>query len=581
MRLKKPIISSAGVFALVALAACGGGSGSTSTTQDTFVPNAGQAGKAIENRDAPAPEIPGATKGGTISVLSANGLTTMDPSEAYYTNTLNILEDLVTRSLTQYVYDPEQKQMILIPDLATNTGTPNKDYTQWTYTIRDGVKYEDGTPVTAEDVAYGIKRSFDRDTFPGGAAYSNDYFLDGDKYKGPYKSGDNYRGVVVKGMTLTLKMARPFPDMPYYGAFPSMGPIPQKGSDPADYAQHPLATGPYKFDKYEPGTSLTLVKNDQWDPMTDPGRHQYADGYDFKFTELSKQIDSTILADSGDGQTTLTYDNLLSADYQKAKSEAADRLILGSAPCTYMWTPDYREVTDKRVRLAVGYAYPYQDAWTAGGEIIGVTRSPGTAILTPGVPGRPDYNPLETEPGQSDPEKAKQLLADAGYKPGEYELKFLFATDDPVSVAIKDQLVSGLEKAGFKATPVASTVNEIPTLRGDPNYRKINVRSWGWCSDWPSGGSWFQPLFGSNGSNDYAEFSEPSVDAEIKRIGTLPLEEQAAAYGKLDETIMTKYYPGANTGYTGVAMLHGSKIGGFVNDSVLGAPTFKDIYVKQ
>ncbi|HYO34201.1 MAG TPA: ABC transporter substrate-binding protein [Nocardioidaceae bacterium] len=581
MRLKKPIVSTGGALALVVLAACGGGSGDdgANAPEETFV-EGGAAGEAIDpNREAPAPEIEGAKAGGTATVLSVNGLTTMDPTEAYYTNTGSILSSLVTRSLTQYVYDEEQKGMVLIPDIATDTGTSNDDYTEWTFTIRDGVKFEDGTPVTAEDVAYGIKRSMDRDTFPGGAAYSNDYFLDGDKYKGPYKSGENYKGVVVKGNKLTIKMERPFADMPYWGAFPAIGPIP-KDSDPADYALHPMATGPYKFADYEPGESLTLVQNDQWDPATDPGRHQYIEQYDMKFTELSKQIDSTILADTGEGQTTLTFDNILSADYQKAKQEAGDRLVLGSSPCTYMWTPDYRTVPLK-VRQAAAYAYPYQDVWTAAGEIIGVTRVPGTAILPPGIPGREDYNPLEVEPGQHDPEKSKALLKEAGFEPGEYELKFLFATDDPASVAGKDQLVTGLEAGGFKATPVASTVNEIPTLRADPNYRKINVRSWGWCSDWPSGGSWFQPLFGTGGSNNYSQLSEPAVDKEIKRIGTLPLDEQPAAWAALDQEIMTKYFPGPNTGYVGTAMLHGSKIAGMNNDDVFGMPTWKDMYITE
>ena len=56
--------------------------------------------------------------------------------------------------------------MVLIPDLATDLGRPNDDFTEWTFTIREGVKYENGEEVTPEDIAYGIKRSFDRETFP-------------------------------------------------------------------------------------------------------------------------------------------------------------------------------------------------------------------------------------------------------------------------------------------------------------------------------------------------------------------------------------------------------------------------------
>ncbi|MFY9915346.1 MAG: ABC transporter substrate-binding protein, partial [Nocardioidaceae bacterium] len=320
--------------------------------------NAG-AGTDPNRTEGPAPEIPGAKAGGTVKVISVAGLNSMDPTEAYYINTASILSSLVVRSLTQYVY--QDGQMILIPDLATDLGTPNDDFTEWTFTIRDGVKYENGTPVTAKDVAFGIKRSFDRATFPEGAAYSNDYFKDGDKYKGPYSSNSNYNGVKVDGNTLTIEMAKPFPDMPYWGAFPAIGPIPEgKASDPAKYALHPWATGPYMFKDYTPEKSLTLVKNPNWDPSTDPGRHQYADEFDMTFDVPSAKVDQIMLSDKGDGQTTLTYDNILASDFIKAKQNASDRLVLGSSPCSFYWAPDYRKITDIEVRKALAYAYPYQ-----------------------------------------------------------------------------------------------------------------------------------------------------------------------------------------------------------------------------
>ncbi|WP_329652121.1 ABC transporter substrate-binding protein, partial [Nocardioides sp.] len=83
----------------------------------------------------------------------------MDPSEIYYTDTSSIFSGLIGRSLTQYKYDPKTKNMILVPDLATNLGTHNDSYTQWKFTIRSGVKWaENGQPVTAKDVAFGMTR---------------------------------------------------------------------------------------------------------------------------------------------------------------------------------------------------------------------------------------------------------------------------------------------------------------------------------------------------------------------------------------------------------------------------------------
>ena len=230
----------------------------------------------------------------------------MDPSKAYYALINSILSGLVTRSLTQYVYDSPTGTMVLVPDIATDLGTPNEDFTEWTFTIRDGVRFEDGSTVTADDVAYGIMRSFDPAAFPDNPEYNVDYFLDGDTYQGPYLSGTDFAGVVVDGEMLTLKMAKPFPDLPYYASFPQLGPIPQDGSDPDTYGEHPLATGPYKFGEFAVGKSLTLVRNDEWDPATDAGRHQYPDRYVFPFFIPLERTIATILGDSPAGGTMVS-----------------------------------------------------------------------------------------------------------------------------------------------------------------------------------------------------------------------------------------------------------------------------------
>ena len=161
-----------------------------------------------------------------------------------------------------------------MPDLATDLGTPNEDYTEWKFTIREGVKYENGT-VTAEDVKYGMESAMDLETFPESPGFfSHEYFEGGADYKGPYTGkGAQLDSIAVEGSTITITMSKPFPDMPYWGAFPANGPIPaDKAADPDGVRQHPLSTGPYMFADYTPEKELVLVRNDQWDPATDPGR---------------------------------------------------------------------------------------------------------------------------------------------------------------------------------------------------------------------------------------------------------------------------------------------------------------------
>ncbi len=121
-------------------------------------------------------------------------------------------------------------------------------------------------------------------------------------------------------------MARPFPDMPYWGTFPANGPIPRgSASDPKTYKNHPLSTGPVHDQELQPlGKEPDAGKNPYWDASTDPARTQYPDGYDFKIAVPQEKTDQILLADSGAGQTTLTYDDLLAPDYQKMKSTVAE-----------------------------------------------------------------------------------------------------------------------------------------------------------------------------------------------------------------------------------------------------------------
>ncbi|HEY2877977.1 ABC transporter substrate-binding protein [Nocardioides sp.] len=593
MRFKSPLIAISAVGVL-ALSACGGSGSDNSGSADQTKQNEniGNTGN-FQDASAKGPvTISGAKTGGIVTVLTLTGVqTTIDPSEVYYVDTSSILSGLVTRSLTQYKYDPSTKQMILVPDLATDLGTHNDNYTQWKFTIRPGVKWgENGKPVTAQDVAFGMTRCMDAATFPTGACpyYSNAYFKGGSKYKGMYTDpGSKFNGIKVNGQTITINMAKPFPDMPYWGTFPANGPVPSDKtvSDPKNYKKHPWSTGPYMIKSFNQSKELVLKKNPYWEASTDPARTQYPDGYDFKLQQQSEKIDQIMLADTGTGQTSLTYDDLLAPDFQQMKQKAPDRLTLGGSPCTYYWAPDNRKITNKKVREALSWAYPYKNVILAGGLIPNVNAIPATNLMPPGLPGRTAYNVTGRQGFNSDPAKAKALLKSANAMG--YEIKFLFRTDDPISVKGKDAIVKGLTEGGFKATPVPTTTANYPAAR-DNTSEDINVRSAGWCSDWPSGSTWLPTVLGSTdpdkshsfGAN-FSAFGNKAADNQMNAIQTMPLEKQADAWNALDKQIATKYFPLFTTYYTGIAQAHGSKIMGDNDDNTLGMPTWKDIWVNQ
>jgi peptide/nickel transport system substrate-binding protein len=267
------------------------------------------------------------------------------------------------------------------------------------------------------------------------------------------------------------------------------------------------------------------------------------------------------------------------------KQTAPDRLTLGGTPCTYYWGPDNRTITSKKVRQALAWAYPYKNAILAAGLIPGVTAIPATNLFPPGLPGRTSYNVLNHGDFQTDPAKAKALLKQAGAQG--YEIKFLFRTDDPVNVKVKDAIVKALTEAGFKATPVPTTTADYTTQR-DNTKADINVRSAGWCSDWPSGSTWIPTIYGgtnpdktnSFGTN-YAAFGNASMDSKMDAIQTMPLDQQADAWNQLDKEIAQKFFPLFPTYYTGIAQAHGSKINGDFDDNTVGMPTWKNIWITQ
>ena len=255
--------------ALLTLAACAGG-----TTQERDAAPGARAGTFEElsagrkdaGRQGPAAEIEGATTGGTLTVYlpGAPGPDTLDPAGAWSVTGNAIQQALVSRSLTQYARGADG-QPVLVPDLATDLGSHNDDFTEWTFTIREDATWEDGRRVTPEEVAFGICRTLDSETFPAGPGteYSTTYFAGATTYDGPYTTHDpdcdDYDGISVDGQDVTIAMERPFPDMDYWGAVMAMGPAPLgDAAEPPGYGQRPLANGPYKVESWEPAEELVL-----------------------------------------------------------------------------------------------------------------------------------------------------------------------------------------------------------------------------------------------------------------------------------------------------------------------------------
>ena len=99
----------------------------------------------------PAPAVAGAKKGGILTVPYATTPANMDPSDQFYQDTA-VIFSLSDRALTTFV--SRDGKQVLVPDLATDLGKASEDGLTWTFTLKDGIKYEDGTPVKAADIVW-------------------------------------------------------------------------------------------------------------------------------------------------------------------------------------------------------------------------------------------------------------------------------------------------------------------------------------------------------------------------------------------------------------------------------------------
>ena len=244
---------------------------------------------------------PSDATGGTIRMANSGDWDLPDLADTYYAYAWNFAR-LYGRSLMMFKSAPGAEGATLVPDLAEKAGTPNADSTQWTYTLRQGVKFEDGTPATNKDVKYAVERSLDKTTFPNGPTYFND-FLDVQGYTSPYQdpSPDKLGLTAIDtpdDRTIVFTLAKPFSGFDYVAQLPATIPVPQAKDTGSKYKEHVVSTGPYMFQTNDLGKSFAMVPNPNWDQATDPNRKSLPDRIEVALNVNSDDIDNRLV--SGD-----------------------------------------------------------------------------------------------------------------------------------------------------------------------------------------------------------------------------------------------------------------------------------------
>ena len=486
-------------------------------------------------------------KGGTLTVLNSDPQSDFDPARLYTSGGGNV-PSLVFRTLTTRNRESGAEGTKVVPDLATDTGRPNKDATVWTYTLKKGLKYEDGTAITSADIKYGIERSFAPE-LSGGAPYLRDWLVGAADYQGPYKDKKGLSAIETPdARTIVFHLNKPEGEFPYLATQTQFAPVPKAKDTGTKYEEHPVSSGPYKVVRNEnDGETLLLERNTYWSAATDAERKAYPDRIAVKSGLDSSVINQRLSASQGADAAAVTTDtNLGPAELAKVTGDKELAARVGTGHFGYTnyiaFNPTVKPFDNAKVRQAISYAVDRSSVVNAAG---------GSALAEAATTFLPDqksfgYEPYDLFPAGAtgNAAKAKELLKEAGYPNGltvtlTHDNAQNFKTSPEIATAIQDALKKAgitVKLQGLEDNNYSDTIHDV---KKEPGFF---LSAWG--ADWPSGGPFLAPIFdGRQIVKDGANFNsgllnDKSVNAEIDAINKLTdLDAAAKRWGALDKKI--------------------------------------------
>jgi peptide/nickel transport system substrate-binding protein len=526
-------------------AACGGGDGGGTNPEG---PREGN----VEVRKGSTSKIFGGEspkEGGVLKWASIEGPDYMDPGAAYTVTFFSFVNAGILRELVTYKRSPNfDEANSLVPDLATDLGQHNAEGTQWTYTLKDGIKFgpalggEDvpgvtGEEITSADFKYAMERQFMSSV---GAQYPFYYeaiegvkeFQDG--------SAKEISGIETPDpKTIVFNLSEPVGDWDYRMAMPAAAPVPEKYATKFDseessaYDNHIVASGPYYVESFTPSEEARYLRNEHWDPATDDVRNAYVDEVQWKmgFEEavciekvLSNDYDTAVDCSPEGGQLKdVVTDPKLNQRFFNYPEACTSYIFMNTT---------VEPFDDPKVRQAINYVVDRQNQLKVLGGIY--TGDVATSVLPPGMIGHQptsEYDPYKTTDSAGDPAKAKEMLkgtkAEGGW-PGKLLLVGDASGAGPKQI---ESLRADLESIGFSNLDIKQLnyPDYYTQYYGEPNTNTAMGFA-AWCEDWPSPVTYLEPLmYGPNilkhGNSNYSEIDDPELNASIEKASATAIDE--------------------------------------------------------
>ena len=539
--------------AALGLAACGGNkSGSTATSG-----NASSAGSST-----------GSINTAGFTVQYGSNPETLDPA-------LNSAVDggntIITVFETLLIINENNEA---VPGQA-ESWTTSEDGLTWTFTMRDGLKWSDGSELNAKDFEYSFKRMANPDTT---APYAETCLgmIDGFEEAAGFPDADgnptvepNFDALNVKasddGKTLTIVLGYPCSYFDKIAAFAAMSPV-QKATVEANgdaWATSPdtyVCNGPYMITEWTPSERIVLTKNPN-----------YVGGWDSSKI-VSDSITLLLLEDSSasyaaynSGEAVLIKDVPTDEIPSLTKAEDGGDFYVDTILGTYYVSLNLKRdaFKDAKVRKALSLAI---DRDYVANTIMQGTYSTADSIVGPGIVdekgnfhdnGNAPYISADYEANLAE---AKKLLAEAGYPNGEgYPVIEYSCNDAGYHVPLAEYLQQAWGDLG-----ITLTINKMEWSSFTPARRagEYDVARNGWVMDYNDPSNMLDLFCSGNGNND-GKYSNPEFDAAIDASRVADVSEHFAQLHKAEDILME------DTGCLPIA---------YYNDYWLQSPSLKGIW---
>ncbi|WP_327353643.1 ABC transporter substrate-binding protein [Streptomyces sp. NBC_01304] len=581
------VIVAAGALVLSACSS-GGGGDKGKDPEEKIEQQTISIGTAADSQ-GPAPEISGAKKGGTVTVLQRDAFEHLDPGQIYVSDEL-IQQTLYNRTLTTYKIDDKTGKVTLVGDLATDTGKSSDGGKTWTYTLKDGLKFEDGKTITSKDIRHGIERLYAKYQTAGPTYLQQWLSGEGQDYRkalpdGPYK-GKHLPASVLdtpNDKTIVFHFDQPRAEVPFAVAMPNITAVPAAKDTKEKYDKAPVASGPYKVQNFKPDKSVEYVKNDQWDPKTDAVRHQYVDKFSVSFGH--QWVDSTrrLVADRGVDKNGMTWTNAVDPSLTSTvldNKAAMARSFTKTQPYVDVISINMDRVKNKKVRQALAWAFPagqylQQYGGPKAGEVAG-------SLVGPTLKGYKEFDPFQKKKFPAgNIEKAKELLK--GVPASEKTLVYAYSNTD-VAQDASIVVERALEKAGFQIEKKELDSTTYYTQIGKVDNPYDFYRS-SWGADWPSASTVVPPLYDGNqiydDSANYSHVNSPAINSQIAAASkSTDIDKAAGEWVKIAQNVLSDEVAQVPTFYNRLFTVWGSGLGGVKYHEPYGAVDPTAIYVK-